>query len=157
MTSVTSIPTNPRTDELINQIFSKVNQSNGCFLHELMTLNSQEGHLPIRVLEISKRAGGSLICGYYDEELWKILLNLFNENKIGVDEVTAEPGLMYSMYLTSGVMFHFEHPLMVTRRQLMSEKTYVMLLNVHAGRRVGDGAFVWVDKAAEIYNFHWNY
>jgi hypothetical protein len=109
----------------------------------------------MRVLEISKKTGGTLICGVYDKELWDVLLDLFNENQIGVNVIAAEPTLIFSLYSTSDVIFD-AYPLMTTRKQMMSKKTYFTLLSLHAGRKIGDGAFVWADKAAETYNFHWD-
>ncbi len=155
MTSVQSASTDHRRNELVTQIFAKINRSNGCFLHDLMTLNTTQEHSQMRVLEISKKTGGTLICGVYDKELWDVLLDLFNENQIGVNVIAAEPTLIFSLYSTSDVIFD-AYPLMTTRKQMMSKKTYFTLLSLHAGRKIGDGAFVWADKAAETYNFHWD-
>ena len=155
MTSVSSTSSDHRRNELVAQIFAKINRPHGCFLHDLMTLNTQQEHSQRRVLEMSKETGGTLVCGVYDKELWDILLDLFNENQIGVKVIVAEPALIQSLYLTSDVMFN-AYPLMTTRTQMMSKKTYFTLLSLHTGRKIGDGAFVWEDKAAESYNFHWD-
>jgi len=155
MTSVPSTSTNLRRNELVTQIFAKINRPNGCFLHDLMTLNTQQEHSQMRVVEMSKKTGGTLVCGLYDKELWDILLHLFNENQIGVNMIIAEPALIFGFYSTSDVMFD-AYPLITTRKQMMSNKTYFTLLSLHTGRKTGDGAFVWVDKAAETYSFHWD-